>query len=288
MPNWVENPLGRYYLYFADHKGRYIRLAYADELTGPWQIHDPGSLQLERSHFPTEPIEPPKDVNTTGQLDSMKLHHSAEYERSTPHIASPDVHVVEEQRQIYMYFHGLASYGIQRTRLATSTDGISFRAEQPILCSAYLRVVPFQQSFLGMIMPGVLYELGNRRGPFENGQRLFTPDARHHAMLVNRTRVHVFWTEVGDAPEHIKVSVIDLRDGFKSLHISQLGSILKPELDWEGASAKLELSVRSVAYGCVNQLRDPCVFVDDGRVYLLYAGGGESAIGIADLKWVSN
>ncbi|MGC2198527.1 MAG: hypothetical protein WA633_00030, partial [Stellaceae bacterium] len=29
VPDWVEHPLGDYYLYFADHKGRYIRLAYA-------------------------------------------------------------------------------------------------------------------------------------------------------------------------------------------------------------------------------------------------------------------
>ena len=34
VPDWVSEPLGRYYLYFADHKGRYIRLAYADHLRG--------------------------------------------------------------------------------------------------------------------------------------------------------------------------------------------------------------------------------------------------------------
>ena len=35
VPDWVPNPIGRYYLYFADHKGRHIRLAYANTLTGP-------------------------------------------------------------------------------------------------------------------------------------------------------------------------------------------------------------------------------------------------------------
>ena len=35
VPEWVEGRLGAYYLYFADHKGRYIRLAYADDLLGP-------------------------------------------------------------------------------------------------------------------------------------------------------------------------------------------------------------------------------------------------------------
>src|SRR5262245_3590599 len=29
VPPWVEQPLGLYYMYFAHHKGAYIRLAYA-------------------------------------------------------------------------------------------------------------------------------------------------------------------------------------------------------------------------------------------------------------------
>ena len=29
-PSWVPEPLGRYYLYFAHHRGTFIRLAYAD------------------------------------------------------------------------------------------------------------------------------------------------------------------------------------------------------------------------------------------------------------------
>ena len=56
VPDWLPNKMGNYYLYFADHKGRYIRLAYADSITGPWQIHEPGSLQIENSYFtPTRP-----------------------------------------------------------------------------------------------------------------------------------------------------------------------------------------------------------------------------------------
>ena len=52
VPDWVDNPLGKYYLYFADHRGTYIRMAYADEVTGPWTIHTPGTLKLEDSFFP--------------------------------------------------------------------------------------------------------------------------------------------------------------------------------------------------------------------------------------------
>jgi hypothetical protein len=35
VPDWVENPLGAYYLYFAHHKGDHIRLAYARDPAGP-------------------------------------------------------------------------------------------------------------------------------------------------------------------------------------------------------------------------------------------------------------
>ena len=38
VPDWIKDPLGKYYLYFADHKGQYIRLAYADSVMGPWKI----------------------------------------------------------------------------------------------------------------------------------------------------------------------------------------------------------------------------------------------------------
>src|SRR3954453_4440838 len=44
VPDWVAGRLGAYYLYFADHKGSYIRLAHADRPTGPWTVHPPGSL----------------------------------------------------------------------------------------------------------------------------------------------------------------------------------------------------------------------------------------------------
>src|SRR5438067_646026 len=57
VPDWIEHRLGAYYLYFADHKGSYIRLAYADHVTGPWSIYPPGTLQLEQSCFLTEPPE---------------------------------------------------------------------------------------------------------------------------------------------------------------------------------------------------------------------------------------
>jgi hypothetical protein len=49
VPDWIQEPLGRYYLYFAHHDGRYVRLAYSDELQGPWTIHREGVLPLREA-----------------------------------------------------------------------------------------------------------------------------------------------------------------------------------------------------------------------------------------------
>ncbi|MDP6417020.1 MAG: hypothetical protein QGG54_18590, partial [Gammaproteobacteria bacterium] len=62
---------------------------------------------------------------------------------------------------------------------------------------------------------------------------------------------------------------------------SEAVEVLRPEFDWEGADAPMEPSVRSTAYGQVNQLRDPALFVEEGIVYLLYAIAGEAGIGLA-------
>src|SRR5262245_41850548 len=109
VPEWVSGRLGRYYLYFADHKGRYIRLAYADNLLGPWRIHVPGSLRLEGSYLLTEPPRGPADAlaKLRATPKPANLSHDLFTEATTPHIASPDVHVDETNRRIVMYYHGL-------------------------------------------------------------------------------------------------------------------------------------------------------------------------------------
>ena len=62
--------------------------------------------------------------------------------------------------------------------------------------------------------------------------------------------------------------------------------VLSPEYDWEGANAPQTPSIRSTAYGHVNQLRDPAIFEEDGRTYLLYAVAGESGIAIAEVEGI--
>ena len=287
VPEWVENRLANYYLYFADHKGRYIRLAYADDLLGPWRVHVPGSLQIAGSHFLTEPPEVSPDelerLRAARAARGAQISHDLLTEVTTPHIASPDVHVDQENRRIVMYFHGLDGVSRQVTRVATSTDGIHFEARPEVLGLTYMRVFPHDGYTYAMSMPGQFYRSRDPLGGFEEGPRLFNPQMRHSAMLMRGNTLFVFWTQVGTVPERIQVSTIDVSVDWHRWTASAAVELLRPEYAWEGADAPLEASVRSTAYGHVNQLRDPAIFEDEGRVFLLYAVAGESGIAIAEV-----
>ena len=91
----------------------------------------------------------------------------------------------------------------------------------------------------------------------------------------------MFWTRVGDAPETILLSTIELSPDWTQWELAGEQEVLRPQRNWEGADAPIEPSVRSTAYGHVNQLRDPALYAEDGVLYLLYAVAGESGIAIA-------
>ena len=281
-PDWLEGHLGRYYLYFADHKGSYIRLAFADSLKGPWRVHAPGSLQLEQSHFLTSPPEVPPAMRarlagrTPPGVDPLR-------EATTPHIASPDVHVDDAARLVVMYFHGLEGPARQVSRVATSRDGIHFEARPEILGRSYMRIFRHLGMTYAMAMPGKFYRSPDGFTAFEEGPMLFNSDMRHAALLKRGQALYVFWTQVGDAPERILLSIVDLAGDWTRWRETQAKEILRPERDWEGARATVEPSVRGPVSGCVNQLRDPAIYVEGDREFLLYAIAGESGIAIAEV-----
>ena len=290
VPDWLPDPLGRYYLYFADHKGSYIRLAYADTLPGPWRIHRPGSLQLAGSHFPVLPLTPP--LNETAS-DDARLPGRApagtpgipppQEDATIAHIASPDVHVDHENRRIVMYFHGLVAFGTQRTRVAASANGIDFEAREELLGPSYFRVFRHAGATYALAMPGILLRSRDGLSGFERGPSLFEGLQRHTALRKQGDRLQVFWTRVGDAPERIYCSVVDLSGPWEGWRAGDAVEVLRPETDWEGAALPLLPSYRGAISLEVNQLRDPAIHEEDGRVYMLYAVKGEAGIAIAEL-----
>jgi hypothetical protein len=257
VPDWLPGRLGRYYLYFAHHDGRYIRLAHADDLAGPWTMHEPGVLPLAESRF-------------------------------KGHIASPDVHVDEAERRIRMYFHGAdqpsgTAGSAQHSRLALSPDGLRFTALPEILGRSYFRVFSWRGEVYALAMPGVLYRSRDGLTGFEAGPTLFSPRMRHAALKLDGDILSVFYTNVGDAPESILLAKIDLAPDWRSWRESAPVRVLAPEAGYEGASLPHVASLRGLVHGPVCQLRDPAIFREHGRTWLLYAVQGEHGIAIAEL-----
>ena len=257
VPAWIRDPLGAYYLYYAHHKGQYIRMAYAQNLEGPWATYGPGVLDLEESLFGNS-----RDPN---------------------HVASPDVHVDSENRQIRMYYHGVVAKGIQRTRVALSEDGIEFEARDELLGNSYLRVFQHGGYHYAIGMPGVFYRSNDGLTEFVEGPTLFTENMRHCAVRLAGDTLSVFYSNAGDCPERILVSEIDLTPDWMDWKESAPSLVVEPETDYEGADLPLEPSQRGLTEVRVRQLRDPAIFEENGETYLLYSVSGEAGIAIAKI-----
>ena len=310
VPAWLPNPLGKYYLYFSHHKGDHIRMAYADSVAGPWTVYEPGTLTLATSGFPSElSIEEPRE-NPLQVLwdnysiyvvrDMLLLHHRSTVvdqetrlarglkpaANSAPHIASPEIVIDAANRRLLMYYHGLAGKTAQYTRIAESADGLSFTALPGIVRSNYLRMFQYRDDWYGLAMPGILYRSPNGIDNFEPRDKLlFEPDMRHAGLWLQGDTLYVFWSRVGDAPESILVSAVDLSaSNWDEWRATEPQVVLRPELPWEGSELKVDTSLRGEMGLPSNEVRDPYVFTDDdGQVYLLYVGSGEQAIGLARL-----
>lgn len=263
VPSWIEHPLGRYYLYFAHHGGKFIRLAYANDLSGPWRVYEPGTLHL----------------------DSVRT--------CSDHIASPDVHIDHERRRILMYFHcpagsaGSVDIGQQKTFIASSNDGVRFVSDTVALGPAYFRVFHWKGFYYALVRGGRLLRSRRPDAAFAEGPTLLPADSgrilRHAAVDLTGNVLRVYYTRIGDRPERILLSEVRLSNDWQSWHASPPRTVLQPEHEYEGADRPLEVSQPDDAPGRVRQLRDPAIFKEGRRTYLLYSVAGESGIAIAEL-----
>jgi len=262
VPEWIERPLGRYYLYFAHHGGRYIRLAYADDLRGPWRIYEPGTLRLEQTPC-------------------------------SRHVASPDVHIDETAGEIRMYYHGVLVDEHHRpvdqcTFLATSPDGLHFTSRSENLGKSYFRVFRRRDTWYALANGARLFRSADGVTGFEAGRRHFISAVkggrvRHSAVQRVGDAWRVFFSRIGDAPEHIMVATLRPTDDWTRWVESPPQTLLLPETDYEGADLPNVPSLGGAAPGRVRQLRDPAVYEANGRAYLLYTVAGESGIAMAEL-----
>ena len=277
VPEWVTAPLDRYYLYFADHRGSHIRLAVASRPQGPWRTCPAGCLDLADSLFCTSPPTPavaPPYWQLPGDGWRAFLY---------PHIASPDVHIDHERRQLRMYFHGLLPDGDQLTRVATSDDGLKFHVLPDLVAPPYLRAFRRDHAWYGIAMPNLLLRSPDGLAAFEIGGELLPASTRHAGLLAHADTLHLFWTQLHEAPERIHYGRVSLCDDWRAWKLSGQCELMRPALPWEGADVAPVAAAWGAGEGLRNELRDPYPFLDEAGLFLFYVGGGERGIGIATL-----
>lgn len=246
VPEWVANPLGKYYLYFADHRGSHIKMAYSDSITGPYELYEGGTLQLNQT-----------DAKT--------------------HIASPDVHIREND--FIMYFHGDTDND-QVTWRAKSSDGIHWQVCSDVLTPFYHREFQYLGDTYSICknknVNSQIFKQ-NSKGEYQLQFELLE-GSRHSAVYADDNTLYIFYTLVNESPERIYVmKIIDWEPASNY-------ELAKPEYKWEGSEQDKIPSKYGMSLEFSNQLRDPYIFNENKDLYLLYSYGGESGIALGKLK----
>ncbi|GEM_PF-905189 len=323
LPDWLPaaqraDPGARYYLYFADHGGHYIRMAWAEELEGPWTLYRTGSAIPKGSRGVLD-MGADREI-TPG--NGLRLHS---------HIASPDVILDEENQQFLLFFHAPTnlpgpsplpawtggSSQSQRSFVAVSSTGLDFHAGvKPVsLGLFYFQVFRVGGRLHAFSNRGLLYRAPLNQDPFDPpsgfdyrldywewepgpSDMLYTwlqtatqgvEEPRHLGFLKQTDGVRVFFSQVNGTPERIQA--VDL-----SFHQSEDWDdwtlspetpleIYRPTTAWEGMeNPDLGPSQNGPASNGEHALRDPELYQEDGKTYLLYSGGGEDALGLVKLE----
>ena len=293
VPSWVPHPLGRYYAYFGHHKGQFVRLAYADAITGPWKIYEPGVVPVSGTAFYRPQPDPPD-----GPTDQFYTH-----------VASPEIYVDEARRRLVLWTHGWWTnnqrwplgpadarawarqngYG-QFTQSSESTDGLHFELRPAITKVSYLRVFTHDGHLYGMARLGQLLRSKDPLATFEIGPNPFAggPYAdrvRHVATILRGRTLHVFFTGIGDAPERVMLSTIDLTGDWQTWKASAPVELLRPEAPYECPGLPNIPSAAGEIEGPAQQLRDPAIFEEAGKTFLFYAICGEQGLAAAQLTF---
>lgn len=316
IPSWVTpanraDPTAVYYLYFGDHGGDFIRMAWAESLEGPW------------TGFRMDAALPPADrgVLSLGADGEITPGNGIVIDG---HIASPQVFLDDVNQEFVLYYHGPSEHNGndkgQSTVVATSADGLNFNmpsdggqsghgTKPVILGESYFRVFEEAGRFYAFSNTGDIWKApadpftppggydyskdywDRGPNPFVDGARaqgwpLIRP--RHFGALKRGNILYAILTYKEDRPERVKMATFDF-DKLSADYNSWAPRFPEQELlsaqsGWEGGQFPPLASQSGAQVGGVNQLRDPGAFVDsDGRTYLFYCGQGEAAIGLAQL-----
>ena len=180
--------------------------------------------------------------------------------------------------------------------LAVSKNGLDFQAQPDLLGGFYFRAFQYGDYWYALSKGGRLYRSTDGQSPFARGPDLFpripwngkrynaAGSVRHVSIEVAARFADIFFTRIGDAPERVLKSRVDLTRDWRKWRAGPPEEVIRPTENWEGADLEVRPSTLGAARIPVHQLRDPEIFSDDdGKRYLFYAVAGEQGIGVARL-----
>jgi hypothetical protein len=224
------------------------------------------------------------------------------------HLASPEVFIDTAHRRIVLWSHGWFTNGErwpaepraaqqwanehgygQFSQASTSADGLHFTAQPGITKESYIRVFQYGGKYYGMARLGKLLRTDDPLSAFENGpdpfrDSMFANKVRHVAVTVRGSRLNVLFTVIGDAPERLYFSTIDLTPDWNAWRVTTPVEILRPEKDYECVALPIARSEVGDVEVPVRQIRDPALFEEQGRTYLIYSTCGEQGLAGAEIK----
>ncbi|MFB3902385.1 MAG: hypothetical protein ACE15E_02945 [Acidobacteriota bacterium] len=276
VPEWVKQPKGKFYMYYAEHSGTSIYVAAADRPEGPWKPLPDPVLTIDRTPFPD-------------------------------HISSPDVLVVPEQKRFYLYFHGayldLPEYGYKREQPASVTisdDPLHFPASKVIIATPGVNFAYFR----AFRRDGWFYAIGRQQRLFrsrdavhwEGGPYLLSWDrfgdlTREYPLALSSKEITGRTIHAG-LVVHPEDQTLDCYFSLKDETGVSLQKVrISTRGDWLGW-APVEMPVRALTAGDpldalpdgAAYVRDPFVLAEEGRLYLYYVAGPEKYICLATSK----
>jgi hypothetical protein len=154
---------------------------------------------------------------------------------------------------------------------------------------SYLRVFRHSGYFYAMARLGRLARSRDPLAIFEAGPNPFREGTyaervRHVGLDVEGSQLRVFFTAIGDAPERVLMSTIDLTGDWTTWRASVPLEVLAPSAAYECVDLPARPSSPGDVEDPVREMRDPFVFQDSGRSYLFYTTCGEQGIAAAELR----
>jgi hypothetical protein len=269
VPHFARSGKMKFLLYFAQHSGSSISLATSNSPYGPWEILTHSTLTISSTH---------------------NFHD---------HIASPHVEIDLEKERFLMYFHSrVIDSREQTTFLAESKDGINFT---PIALESrlpfYFRMQKMKDFFVGVSKGGDIFI--NQSRLFDKGWEFlgnpfighnetdkyhnYEGAIRHPSFFIHNGKLLILYSRIGDTPERIIKQQLNITTNSCELELA-VDELLFPVLDFEGANEVLTKSQPGIAISKENALRDPHLVKCKDSLYLYYAFGGESGIGVVRLN----